>query len=323
MSKRKYVVVTFPYDNGGNIVLNTLVDCLDRLGEQVSIIYWRPNAKAEKRSKVIDMLYYIKMNLSYDVKTLIYNFFYEKVKNNSRFRVIALNKKIKKIHRKRTPFISRNTIVIYPEVYYGNPLKANNVVRWFLNYNKFQNDDNAYGENDFFFCYRKQFNDPQLNPQQRELYLPYFDLNLYRRTNWGERKGKCFVVRKGKFRSDLPTKFDGIVVDDLSEEEKVEVFNKSEYCISYDTQTAYSAIAAMCGCKSIVVMEEGKSREDYLTPEDIKRGIGDGIAYGFNDDELMYAEQTRDNILERYKRMNGSALKRTKKFVEECNAYFD
>lgn len=322
MRKYKYVVVSYPADNGGNIALNTLANCLKQLGESIDIIYWRPNANAEKYSKLSDIFYFFKINISYDLKIMIFNCFNKWVKNHHKFKIVTLNKKIRKIHRKMFPVVSNNTIVIYPDVYYGNPLNAKKVVRWLLYYNRFKDDVSAYGIDDLFFCFREQFNDYKLNPQRRELYLPYFDLDLYKRTNWGERSGKCYIIRKGRFRNDIPATIDGIVVDNLSEEEKVATFNKCEYCISYDTQTAYSAIAAMCGCKSIVVPEVGKTREDYLTSEDIERGVGDGVAYGFSDDELRYAEQTRDNIFERYKKINENALKQTKEFVEECTLYF-
>jgi hypothetical protein len=59
-------------------------------------------------------------------------------------------------------------------------------------------------------------------------------LEKYSQYNYGKRIGKCYVLRKGKFRVRPEDVADGIVVDDLSEREKVRVFNRCKYCISYE-----------------------------------------------------------------------------------------
>ena len=100
-------------------------------------------------------------------------------------------------------------------------------------------------DRDLVICFRLEFNDWELNPDGKVVHCPFFNKELYKQTNFGERKGTCYVLHKGKNRSDLPEEFDGIIVDDLTETEKVKVFNQCERCISYDTQTAYSTIAAL------------------------------------------------------------------------------
>ena len=195
----------------------------------------------------------------------------------------------------RNPFFRRdNTIVIYPEYLYGNPLHAKHVVRWLLYHYKFENMPGAYDKSDLFFCYRQFFNNVNLNPLGLEMHINYFDDQLYRQYNFGPRSGKCYILRKGTSRTDLPEPFDGPVYDDdMSQEELVKMFNEYEYCYSYDTQTFYSAIAAICGCKSVVVMEPGKTEKDYL-------GKGEthyGIAYGDTPEQLEYAEKTKELLI--------------------------
>ncbi len=143
---------------------------------------------------------------------------------------------------------------------------------------------------------------------------------MYKRTNFGERKGKCYIIRKGDLREDLPKEFDGPILDDLPEEEKVRIMNECEYCISYDTHTAYSGIAALCGCISVVVPEKGKTRKDYLQKGD--DGLWLGRAYGFSEEEIAYAISTRDKVQEYYEEVNRQCTEQVVNFVKECEEYF-
>jgi len=86
-------------------------------------------------------------------------------------------------------------------------------------------------------------------------------------------------------------------ISTLSEEEKVQVLNKCAYCYSYDLQTFYSAIAAICGCISVVVLESGKEKEDYYSVADLENQ--DGVAYGNTPEEIKRALATCDKLLEK------------------------
>ncbi|MBQ5606430.1 MAG: hypothetical protein IIU87_04385 [Prevotella sp.] len=196
------------------------------------------------------------------------------------------------------PFYNRNkAIVLYPEFTYGNPLYARDVVRWFLFYNRFRPEDNAYGKKDLFIAYREIFNDITLNPEQHIINIKYFDSTLYRQYNFKERKGNCYILRKGKNRTDIPSSFDGPCFDDnMSQEDLVKIFNEHKYCYSYDTQTFYSSIAAVCGCIPIVMLEPDKTIDDYLNEEERSKHYG--VAYGNTPDQIEYAIKTRGQLLE-------------------------
>lgn len=192
------------------------------------------------------------------------------------------------------PFFSKkNTIVVYPERIYGNFLKAKNVVRWLLYYNPYKGDSKAYGKNDLVIAYRDIFNDQLLNPEYNIVQCTHFDKKLYRRYNFGERHGNCYIIRKGISRRDLPKHFDGPIVDNLSEEEKVKVFNESKYCYSYDLQTFYSSIAAFCGCISINVLEPGKVATDYYSKNDKWYGV----AIGNTPEAIQRSIDTREKLI--------------------------
>ena len=190
-------------------------------------------------------------------------------------------------------FNKRNTVVVYPEIVYGNFLHATQVVRYLLYYNQFKGDSAAFGKKDLFICFREVFRDVLLHPEMPEIPFYYFDSKLYRKYNFGERKERCYIGRKGRERSDYPASFDGPVIDyGMSEEEVVRIFNEYKYCYSYDTQTFYCVIAAVCGCIPIIVMEEGKSIEDYIGNHEEHFGI----AYGDTPDQIEYAKRTREKL---------------------------
>lgn len=299
----KFVIVTPRQKWGGAIALHVLYQNLINSGHDATIFYTEVYSYKKSLLK----------RINYWRKWLLYCLGDYKEQKKEPY-----DWPIKKVRRKYIPFVSKDTIVIYPDTVYGNPLKAKKVVRYFLYYNRFSNDDNAYGDNDLFICYRKQYNDWKLNPNGYELQTSYFDLDLYKRTNIGERHGTCYIIRKGKNRTDLPISFDGPIIDDMTEENKVSIFNSCERCISYDTQTAYSSIAAMCGCVSIVVPEKGKGRNDYLTDDDVVYGV----AYGFSDDEIAYAMNTANRVKELYEKQNAKGIEEVKKFVNICEEYF-
>lgn len=301
---KKIVIVSPRQKWGGAIVLHTLCQYLVALGYDARIFYTEIY-KVENKKITSYIKYYIKW-IKYTIDDYIND------KKESYYRPI------KNIKRKYLPIVDNKTIVVYPDTVYGNPLHGKMVVRWFLYYDRYKDSPNAYGKNDLFICFREQFNNWQLNPLGRKLYCTYFDLDLYKRTNYSDRKGKCYIIRKGKSRSDLPLSFDGVVIDDLPEEEKVKIFNECDTCISYDTQTAYSGIAAMCGCLSIVVPEEGKTRNNYLKGDDVDYGV----AYGYLENEIKYARETAHLIRKRYEQNNKQGIESVKNFVKMCEDFF-
>lgn len=319
LSKHRKIVIVSPRQKwGGAIVLHLLCKLLIEKGYDAKIFLSGIHLQ-KNESNARFWFRWIK----YTVKDTIIAVLSELLKhtrfaNDVRFKGY-LYKPVRGYKRKYFPFISSDTIVVYSEVYYGNFLNSKNIVRWLLYHNSYANDTSAYSDNELFFSYREVFNDVNLNPEKRTLRLTNFDYDLYRQTNFGERSGKCYMIRKGKQRNDLPSDFDGPILDDLSEQEIVANFNKYRFCYFYDTQTFYSRIASVCGCIPIIVCENGKSRSDYL-------GNGDGgygIAYNDTAEEIDFAIRTRDKGLERinhYKIANNESIDA---FLKECGEYFD
>lgn len=283
---------------GGMIVLSELCKCLVQQGYNAKLFLFYGIPKSEQDLKLFRhtriglLINFFKLLLI----RLLVRLFPEAGFQKKYFPDYFTARHLKGCKIQVNPFFSKkNTIVLYPELFYGNPLKATHVVRWFLFHYPHANKPNAFNKNDLFICFREIFNSDQLNPSKKKVQLNYFDHELYRQYNIEPRHGSCYIIRKGKNRIDLPASFDGPIIDDMTEEDKVNTFNKCEFCYSYDTQTFYSSIAALCGCKSIVVLEPGKTKKDYIGPDD---SDSYGVAYGTSLDELHRAEATRNLLID-------------------------
>lgn len=276
---KKIVIVMTRTCSGGNLALRLLGRELQKRGFSVKVYpcNFLDLIHANSRTTLL------KMRLCAYAKDFVkWIFMILKIRENPFGRLLLFRQQI-------LPFVSDDTIVVYSEAVYGNPLHAKNIVRWFLYHNRFPNNPEAYVKDELVFSFRELFNDYNLNPSCRLFTLNYFDNVLYKQTNYKERNGVCYIIRKGKNRPDLPKIFDGPVIDDLSEKEKVAELNRCKYCYDYDTQTFYTSIACVCGCIPIVVMEPGKKKSDYLGKDDVDYGI----AYGNTPEEIEYAIETR------------------------------
>lgn len=297
---------------GGTLVLSCLCKTLRELGYDAKLYMCTdiPFSEADVQSFKRQNF---KRVIKYKIKHVLIKYFsfipYIKKLQNSIDDVSSVDMDGLSFHKNPSIDIN-NSIVIYPEVTYGNPLNAKFVVRWLMYFYPYSKSSDAYSTNDLFIAYREYFNDIDLNPNKSIITLNYFDSILYRQYNFGQRKDKCYILRKGRKRKDLPKHFDGPIFDDnMSQHELVKMFNEYRYCYSYDTQTFYTAIAAVCGCIPIVVMEPGKCESDYLGPGEKHLGR----AYGDSVEQIEYAKKTRDDLIKKldysaWNRVNAQAL---------------
>ncbi len=299
----RFLIVSPPQKWGGPIVLHLLCRMLADLGYDARIFFWRTDVKyPEIRKK------FLKQYLPFQNKI-------------SEPKLDNQDGAVKGCVLTTWPYVDDDTIVVYPEIIFGNPLAAKHVVRWLLGFYQYKGTFagvQPYDKDDMFICYRQIFNEHELNPTEREVQLHHFDSELYKRWNYGSREGNCYIIRKGRNRADLPSAVPGIILDTLSDEEKVKVMNQCKYCYSYDTQTFYTTIAAICGCISIVVPEPGKKREDYLSNGE----KGWGVAYGSSLEELEFARNTYNNLENRIRGFKAHNEKNVRKFLAYCQEYF-
>lgn len=302
--RKKIIICAIQWRSGGALVLHYLCRELRLRGYDARIFYM-PRGYYDDKSKVIFWLRWLKDNL-----IMSYNMLFNTKPN------LLMKEDFNGCKRQWTPF-GRKDLVIYNENIYGNPLKCKAIVRWLLNKYPFGNDLSAYNENDLVFAYREVFNDYRINPNCNLFTLSFYNWDIYKQTNFGKRDGKCYVIRKGKSRADLPTTFDGPIIDDMDEKEKVKELNNRKYCILYDTQTSYGSIAAVCGCIPIVIPEPGKTKLDYRSKNETSYGIA------FSYEEVDEALKTRSLLLEQLKNKEIENQRNIDIFIYKCKEKFE
>jgi hypothetical protein len=184
-----------------------------------------------------------------------------------------------------------NTIAIYPEITCGNPYNTKYVVRWLL-YDTKENVENTWSNTDFIY----NFANFKTFEKSSKKELTTFDLKIDEmiNKNYENRKGFCFLNHKNTPENYLdiikqftPTELNGWETKGawsfLSEE-----FNKHEYFITFDRRTTFCVLAAMCGCKSIILNEDPS-----ILPIEFRKqtpAFQYGVSYGLKD--ISWANNT-------------------------------
>jgi len=210
-----------------------------------------------------------------------------------------------------------NSVVVYPEITAGNPLGEKCVVRWLLNKPGVINGNKEFGSNDLFFYFNVAFNDWELNPNaDQHLNVSELKSNIYFNFNNEDRSGQCYMVRKGRNRSQDYHDPSAEKVDGLSHEDLAKVFNKCKYFICYDLYTLYNRYAAMCGCIPIVVPQQGLTKEEWLPEIEWRYGV----AYGWED--IAWAVKTRGKLIEAIEEIGMKDRESVSRFVAITERYF-
>ena len=141
-----------------------------------------------------------------------------------------------------------------------------------------------------------------------------YPLDSYKNEN-RKRSGICYSVRKAKNYEVLHDSQD-TCIDGLSHEEINNIFNNSVYFLSYDPYSAYSILALVSGCISVVAEQDAISKFDWY-PDDEDRL---GIAYGFDD--IKWAVSTSSQQIERVLNEEARSADCARDFFEKVTNYF-
>jgi glycosyltransferase involved in cell wall biosynthesis len=189
----------------------------------------------------------------------------------------------------------QNCIALYPEVVVGNPLNAGTVIRYILNLPGVIGGSLFYPDSDQMFIYSKFFNQKMNYPQDRILTTPYLDYETFEDRH-EKRSGKLFYKGKGTISTKLNAEdigsaksYDGVE----GQKTLTNKLNKAEVLYSFDSITAMSDIARLCGCPVVIVPNNQYSKEDCQA---IDTWDLDGICYGIENERIAKESISSDKI---------------------------
>jgi len=308
----RYVIHSLQFNEkaGGVVALHHLCHLLNKKGVK-AYMYFNPNYYLSIKRIIKLLLFYFGLKRKYfiDYKHL-------KVGVINAFKLLKYNR-FKNFITPTSSKIKNETIVIYPEITDGNPLNASNVVRWFLHKPGFHTGTVNYGKNELYFFNQKSFNDININPNTDTLLRIILIRDDIFYNKGLERQGSCYAIRKGKGKKIVHDLKDSVLIDNLSLEEISMIFNTTEFFYSYDIKTMYYRYAVICGCKPIVIPDEGISKEEWQPEEELRYGI----AYGVND--LDYAENTKELFFKTLEKMKEENIFMIERFIEKCDSFFN
>jgi hypothetical protein len=211
-------------------------------------------------------------------------------------------------------------VVIYPEVVMGNPLKAKNVVRWLLHTPGFHTNQTNYGPNELYFRFSVEtpyFSHPGSTTSDQFLTVVHFPTEIYNMNGASQdRQGTAYCIRKGAGKEIVHDLSDSICIDGKSHKEIAEILKRVKTFYCYDTRTAYYYFASLCGCETIVIPDDGISKEEWL-PLPISRV---GIRYGI-DSPKNFSQNTPNDVLAFLKAEEISSIARIKTALQEIDKY--
>lgn len=302
--KKKFLIYAPPYDanSGGSIALHKLCDLLNGLNCEAFIYPAIP---------------------SFELNISNFNQLDKMIRDiNS---IVLLSRNYSLNPDLKTPVMissfgdqaSDDWVVIYPEITFGNPLNAKNVVRWMLYKPGFHTDKMYFTKNELHFYYNinfKNYKFPGAVDADLELRIEHYPFELYSK-NFDNinREGTAYCLRKSG-RVDVP--FNAVhdyCIDGKSHQEISEIFGKVKSFISYDQWTAYSTLAAIAGCDSIIY-------PDCANEDKSRMGL-DGVAYGFSDVER--ARKTVPNLVGFIRDKEVNNQKTISHFFDIVNKHFN
>lgn len=212
--------------------------------------------------------------------------------------------------------------VVYLESMVDNPLNAKNVVRLLLHNPGYFNNKVHYGCNELYFLYGPHFKSVDIFgsvTSDNFVDIKYYNTNLYNRAKLlSNRSGVCYSVRKGKIKEIDFDLTNAECIDGKNHLEISDIFKRNKYFISFDTASAYSILAALCGCISIVVPDNDASKYEWQPDEKFRYGI----AYGFSEDEIKLAISTQSLLASHVADIEAHNKRVANLFAKEISAFF-
>ncbi len=303
MSQYKYIIYAPIYDEtvGGAIVMHKLCHLINECGGQAYLYPFVPS---------FELHHYNIQEIGLYIKAI------HDASQVANFRVNPAFK---------TPVITPrdnlvagdDCIVVYPEIAFGNPLRAKNTVRWLLHNPGFHTGRVYFGSGEVYYRHGDslldnfQFHGSVVSDVVLRVQHVPLDLYIDDAPPQRDRSGTAYCLRKGKGRPAVHDLDDSILIDGKTHAETAAIFKSVKRFISYDPYTHYSYFAAIAGCESVVVPVDNMSKEQW------RPNIEDryGLAYGFDD--LEFARATRELAINRQIFLNNQSKECTLRFMED------
>ena len=207
---------------------------------------------------------------------------------------------------------------IYPEIYYGNDMGAPTVVRYILNKPGVMAKygipgPKEFDSNDRIYVFSRIY-DTFNSPEEKILFLPILNLNLFRDQKKA-RRGACLFIGKGQ---NLDT-YETLGLSRLTKEialdqgKLADFLNQFEVMYSFENPTAMNEIARLCGCRVIFIPERANlvyTQEELATK--YEPGMT-GVAWGGDNDTPFDVEAFRSH----YMSLRRLFSKRLDRFIED------
>ncbi len=214
---------------------------------------------------------------------------------------------------------SSDWAVVYPEIVFGNPLGARNVVRWYLHHAGYHSGSAGLNRDELHVRY----SDWQRLPQMEwcQVYpgclRPFKIPAAYAPPAPGTpRQGTAYCLRKGAHREIRHDLRDSVLIDSLDHHEIAAIFRRVKTFISYDLYTTYSVLAVRCGAESIVVPDPQLSEEQWFPREEDRWGV----AYGF--EQVPRARETAERQRQRLEQLEEDSLRSVTSFAAYAERHF-
>jgi hypothetical protein len=293
-------------NNGGSIVLHSLCNELNDCGCEAYLVPYE------------DLVPVSTANMLNGLTNLLK--FYLKLRLNSFRTYPSFNTPVKRLSEVKKDI--DQYIVVYPEIVFGNPFGASHIVRWLLHQPDFHKGYALHRRGDYYVKYNSaiaHFNYFDNEFSNYDLKVVHYPTDIYKPPlDPNDRKGEVYCVRKGRNRPDLVLPSNAVVIDDMPHADIALLFQKAEKLISFDTYTAYSRFAALCGCDSIVVPEKGVDKLDWYIDEKDRYGI----AYGFEEQEQKWMQDTRRFVNDRIQEEKAAVRRSVLSFIKDTQERF-
>lgn len=308
---KKFLIVSPDYCeiSGGVVALHKLCDILNKFGYSAFLypyVSCRENSPAGRWKSLLGGMF--------DDLRIIRNRISKNYKVNPHYETPV-------IYSINLSMCQDQWIVVYPEITYGNPLSAQNVIRWFLHHPGFHSGKVSYAKGELYFRFNEAMHNFSLDGSYTSanfLKVIHYPVEFYNNNNLStERKGTAYCIRKGKGKKLIHDLEDSILIDGKSHEEVADILKTVKRFISYDTYTAYSIFAILCGCESVVIPDEGVSEEAWYPNIEDRYGI----AYGF--EKIKWANDTVDLQMKRINSEHEKSILSVKTFALEAQKFFD